>query len=57
MVAPFFGCMLGAFIYDLLIYTGADSPINEPWLGLQRLTRPRRDVWSNTHRSAAGSSA
>lgn len=57
MVAPFVGCMLGAFIYDLLIYTGADSPINEPWLGLQRLTRPRRDVWSNTHRSAAGSSA
>ncbi|KAH8169423.1 major intrinsic protein [Sarocladium implicatum] len=53
MVAPFFGCMLGAFLYDLFIYTGADSPINEPMLGLRRLTRPRKDVWSNTRRTAS----
>lgn len=57
MVAPFFGCLLGAFLYDLFIYTGTDSPINEPWMGLQRLTRPRKEVWSNTHRTARGSKA
>ncbi|KAI6355980.1 hypothetical protein MCOR25_008026 [Pyricularia grisea] len=48
MVAPFFGCLLGGFIYDAFLYTG-ESPINTPWMGLKRLTQPRRDVWSNTY--------
>lgn len=37
-IAPFFGCLFGAFLYDLLIFTG-ESPINTPWLGLKRLVR------------------
>ncbi|TID13011.1 hypothetical protein E2P81_ATG09931 [Venturia nashicola] len=41
MVAPFFGCTFGGFLYDVFIYTGA-SPINTPWMGLGRLLRPTR---------------
>ncbi|KAL6699731.1 aquaporin-like protein [Trichoderma pleuroticola] len=51
MVAPFCGCAFGGFLYDVFIYTG-NSPINTPMLGLQRLMRPRKSVWSNTHPSA-----
>jgi hypothetical protein len=36
-VAPFCGCAFGGFLYDLFIYTGPDSPLNKPWLGLNRL--------------------
>lgn len=35
MVAPFFGCTFGGFLYDLLLFTG-ESPINTPYLGLYR---------------------
>lgn len=35
MVAPFFGCAFGGFLYDLLLFTG-ESPINTPYLGLYR---------------------
>ena len=31
MVASFLGCMFGGFLYDVFIYTGAESPINTPW--------------------------
>lgn len=48
MVAPFFGCLFGGFLYDVFIYTG-ESPINTPYMGLQRLAQPRRSVWSNTY--------
>lgn len=41
MVAPFFGCTFGGFLYDVFIFTG-DSPINTPWMGLKRLIRPNR---------------
>lgn len=40
MVAPFFGCTFGAFLYDAFIYTG-ESPVNTPWLGLKRIFHPR----------------
>jgi aquaglyceroporin related protein len=33
MVAPFFGCTFGGFLYDLLMFTG-ESPINEAWMGI-----------------------
>ena len=39
MVAPFCGCTLGGFLYDFFIYTGPESPLNEPWLGLKHLFR------------------
>ncbi|KAH8597372.1 aquaglyceroporin like protein [Bisporella sp. PMI_857] len=41
MVAPFFGCLFGGWIYDVFIFTG-DSPINTPWMGLKRLLRPTK---------------
>ena len=37
MVAPFFGCTFGAFLYDFFIYTGPESPVNTPWLGFKDL--------------------
>ncbi|ERF76219.1 hypothetical protein EPUS_04296 [Endocarpon pusillum Z07020] len=48
MVAPFFGCAFGGWLYDMFLFTGV-SPINTPYVGLQRLVRPRRSVWSNTY--------
>lgn len=46
MVAPFFGCTFGGFLYDVFLFTG-ESPINTPWLGLKRVFRPRRADWSS----------
>ncbi|RKF82158.1 Aquaporin-10 [Golovinomyces cichoracearum] len=40
MVAPFFGCLFGGWLYDAFLYTG-ESPVNTPWLGLKRLIRPK----------------
>ena len=50
MVAPFCGCLAGGGLYDLLMYDGTDSPINQPYLGFDRFFRPSRRVWSNTRR-------
>jgi aquaglyceroporin related protein len=41
MIAPFFGCSLGGFLYDLFIYTG-ESPLNTPWMGMKRIIHPTR---------------
>ncbi|CCU82913.1 unnamed protein product [Blumeria hordei] len=38
MVAPFLGCLFGAWLYDMFLYTG-ESPVNTPYMGLQRLLR------------------
>jgi aquaglyceroporin related protein len=43
MVAPFCGCFFGAFLYDLMVYTGP-SPVNTPWFGLKRYLYPRETV-------------
>ena len=40
MIAPFLGCTLGGWIYDLFLYTGLDSPVNTPWMGVSRLFSP-----------------
>lgn len=40
MVAPFMGCTFGGWIYDVFLYTGLDSPINTPWMGLNRMFVP-----------------
>jgi aquaglyceroporin related protein len=50
MVAPFFGTLFGAFLYDVFIFTG-ESPINTPYMGLTRFLHPSRKVWSNTYKS------
>ncbi|KAK5153545.1 hypothetical protein LTR04_006183 [Oleoguttula sp. CCFEE 6159] len=43
MFAPFCGCAFGGFLYDLFIYTGP-SPVNTPWLGLQRIAHPQKTI-------------
>ena len=35
MVAPFCGCFFGGFLYDAFVYTGPETPLNTPWLGLK----------------------
>ena len=47
MVAPFFGCTFGGWLYDMFLFTG-DSPINTPWMGLKRFIKPTANTWSNT---------
>jgi len=37
MVVPFLGCTFGAFLYDLMVYTGPESPLNRPSMGFQDL--------------------
>jgi aquaglyceroporin related protein, other eukaryote len=39
MVAPFLGCAFGGFLYDFFIYTGPETPLNEPWLGTKQVFR------------------
>ncbi|KAH3672157.1 hypothetical protein WICPIJ_010112 [Wickerhamomyces pijperi] len=34
LIMPIFGGLLGAFVYDLLVYQGEDSPLNQPDFGL-----------------------
>ncbi|KAG5976405.1 hypothetical protein E4U58_004353 [Claviceps cyperi] len=51
MVAPFLGCLTGGGLYDLFIYTG-ETPINTPYLGLNRLLKPYPRVWSNSRGKA-----
>ena len=46
MVAPFFGCTFGGFLYDMLLFTG-ESPINTPYLGLYRLFPSMRHAYDN----------
>ena len=40
MVAPFFGCTFGGWLYDAFIYTGDDSVVNTPYMGLGWLVKP-----------------
>ena len=40
MVAPFFGCLFGGWLYDMFLFTG-ESPINTPVMGL--------DVWEHAY--------
>lgn len=48
MVAPFFGCTFGGWLYDMFMWTG-DSPVNTKAAGLARFAQPSRKVWSNTY--------
>lgn len=56
MVAPFFGCTFGGWLYDMFMWTG-ESPINTEAAGLARLLKPSRKVWSNTYAEKHGSQA
>ncbi|KAK5688584.1 glycerol channel [Elasticomyces elasticus] len=44
MIAPFFGCTFGGFLYDLLLFTG-ESPINTPYFGLYRFIPGMRHAY------------
>lgn len=44
VVCPFLGCALGGFMYDLLIYTGSESPINQPYMGFRCLPKKVPDM-------------
>lgn len=48
MIAPFFGCTFGGWLYDMFMWTG-ESPVNTEAAGLARLVKPSRKVWSNTY--------
>ncbi|TKA82658.1 hypothetical protein B0A55_00766 [Friedmanniomyces simplex] len=44
MIAPFFGCSFGGFLYDVLLFTG-ESPINTPYFGLYRIIPGMRHAY------------
>lgn len=44
IVASFLGCLFGGLLYDLFIYTGPESPLNTPFMGLPYLIRPDKYV-------------
>ncbi|KAK0248129.1 glycerol channel [Friedmanniomyces endolithicus] len=44
MIAPFFGCTFGGFLYDVLLFTG-ESPINTPYFGLYRFIPGMRHAY------------
>ncbi|KAK3629871.1 glycerol channel [Elasticomyces elasticus] len=44
MIAPFFGCSFGGFLYDVLLFTG-ESPINTPYMGLYRFIPGMRHAY------------
>ncbi|PHH49935.1 Aquaporin-9 [Ceratocystis fimbriata CBS 114723] len=48
IVSPFLGTLLGAFVYDLLIFDG-ESPVNTPYMGMAGLfsrepKKPKADI-------------
>ncbi|KAK3074994.1 glycerol channel [Teratosphaeriaceae sp. CCFEE 6253] len=44
IVAPFCGCLFGGILYDVFLYTGPDSLMNQPWFGLTDLMRPKEAI-------------
>ncbi|KAK1082880.1 glycerol channel [Friedmanniomyces endolithicus] len=44
IVAPFCGCLFGGILYDVFLYTGPDSLVNQPWFGLKDLARPKAAI-------------
>ncbi|RHZ52846.1 MIP/aquaporin family protein [Aspergillus thermomutatus] len=39
------GSFIGAFLYDFMIFTGGESPVNYPWERTQRAMRKSRAKW------------
>lgn len=39
------GAFMGAFLYDFMIFTGGESPVNYPWERTQRAMRKSRMKW------------
>ncbi|KAE8314856.1 aquaporin-like protein [Aspergillus transmontanensis] len=42
IIAPFLGCTFGGWMYDMFLYTGAESPVNTPYIGLRKFVTPLR---------------
>lgn len=56
MVAPFFGTTFGGFLHDVFLYQGS-TPINTPWMGLQRIRTPSLSNWSWSNKGRSKSFA
>ncbi|KAL5002950.1 aquaporin-like protein [Aspergillus recurvatus] len=41
----FCGAFIGAFLYDFMIFTGGESPVNYPWERTERAMRRSREKW------------
>ncbi|EAW12203.1 putative MIP transporter [Aspergillus clavatus NRRL 1] len=46
------GAFVGAFLYDAMIFTGGESPVNYPWERTQRAMRKSRKKWKRRLRFA-----
>ena len=44
VIASFCGCLFGGLLYDFFIYTGPESPVNSPYLGLPYLLKPWKAI-------------
>ncbi|KAL4816480.1 aquaporin-like protein [Aspergillus spinulosporus] len=41
----FCGAFIGAFLYDFMIFTGGESPVNYPWERAERAMKRSREKW------------
>ncbi|KAL4981011.1 aquaporin-like protein [Aspergillus desertorum] len=41
----FCGAFIGAFLYDFMIFTGGESPVNYPWERTERAMRRSKEKW------------
>jgi aquaglyceroporin related protein len=41
----FCGAFIGAFLYDFMIFTGGESPVNYPWERTERAMKRSREKW------------
>jgi len=48
-LCPFVGTALGAWVYDLLVFTGT-SPVNTPYMGLKKFVSPATDLTNRRQR-------
>ncbi|TKA78293.1 hypothetical protein B0A55_04742 [Friedmanniomyces simplex] len=53
IVAPFCGCLFGGILYDVFLYTGPDSLMNQPWFGLKDLARPKAAIMERVEKQKA----
>lgn len=49
IVCPLIGCTFGGFLYDFMLYTGTETPINQPYMGLKRSFSKNLDLEKNNN--------
>ncbi|KAI9368049.1 aquaporin-like protein [Aspergillus egyptiacus] len=50
----FCGAFIGAFLYDFMIFTGGESPVNYPWERTRRAMKKSRVKWARRLKLAGG---